>query len=196
MVAGHKETYLVAQRLRPCPARDVMGMKTYAFLLRSHGVQHDWRFREKPANRRAWRLSDEDLQHEWCQITGAASQRLGQSSSLSALVAAVRSMGDLTFAQRAWLQAPEVPPLECWPLRSSSAFNFMPSVERVECRLEVLLLAALKANEFVPHASDFPAVEFNCKVSQWQAQEAKVRSREREQVRNVASAFIAFTHAP
>ena len=31
----------------------------------------------------------------------------------------------------------------------------MPSVERVECRLEVLLLAALKANEFVPHASDF-----------------------------------------
>ena len=44
MMGGHKETYLVAPRLCPCPARDVMGMKMYAFLLRSHGVQHDWRF--------------------------------------------------------------------------------------------------------------------------------------------------------
>ena len=112
MTARDKDTYLVAPRFCPRPARDVMGMKPYAFLLRSHGVLHDWRFREKPANRRAWRLADEDLQHEWCQITGAASQRFVQSSSLSALVAAVRSMGDLTFAQRAWLQVPEVPPLE------------------------------------------------------------------------------------
>ena len=112
-------------------------------------------FEKKPVNRRAWRLSDEDLQHEWCQITGAASQRLGKSSSLSALVAAVRSMGDLTFAQRAWLQAPEVPPLECCPLTLDCEFNFMPSVERVASRLQMLLLAALKANEIVPCASDF-----------------------------------------
>ena len=157
MMGEQKEFYLVAPRLCPCPARDVMGMKTYAFLFRSHGVQHDWRFREKPANRRAWRLSDEDVQHEWCQITEAASQRLGQSSSLSALVAAVRSMGDVTFAQRAWLQAPEVPPLECWPLTSHFEFNLMPSVERVVGRLQMLLLAALKANETVPCASDFPS---------------------------------------
>ena len=150
-----KEFDLVAPRFSPRPAQDVMSADEYAFLLRSHGVSHDWQFRQKPANRRAWRLADEDLKHEWRQISGAASQRLGQSSSLAALVAAVRSLGELTFAQRAWLQAPEAPPLECWPLASPSEFSFMPSVERVECRLEVLLLAALRANEFVPHASDF-----------------------------------------
>ena len=193
-----KEFDLVAPRFSPRPAQEVMSADEYAFLLRSHGVSHDWQFREKPANRRAWRLADEDLKHEWRQISGAASQRLGQSSSLAALVAAVRSLGGLTFAQRAWLQAPEAPPLECWPVASpSGSFSFMPSVERVECRLEVLLLAALKANEFVPHASDFfPVAEFKCKVLQWQAQCAKVRNRERELVHSVASALIAFLHAP
>ena len=38
--------------------------------------------------------------------------------------------------------------------------------------------------------------EFKCKVLQWQAQCAKVRSRERERVHSVASALIAFHHAP
>ena len=155
MTVEGKEFDLVAPRFSPRPAQDVMSADEYAFLLRSHGVSHDWQFREKPANRRAWRLADEDLKHEWRQISGAASQRLGQSSSLAALVAAVRSLGGHTFAQRAWLQAPEAPPLECWPLASPSEFSFMPSVERVECRLEVLLLAALKAHEFVPHTNNF-----------------------------------------
>ena len=73
----------------------------------------------------------------------------------------------------------------------------MPSVERVECRLEVLLLAALKANEFVPHASGFfPVADFKCKVLQWQARSREVARAERERVNNVASALISFTHAP
>ena len=42
----------------------------------------------------------------------------------------------------------------------------------------------------------FPVAEFKCKVLQWQAQCAKVRSRERERVHSVASALIAFHHAP
>ena len=73
----------------------------------------------------------------------------------------------------------------------------MPSVERVECRLKVLLLAALKANEFVPHASDFfPVAAFKCKVLQWQARSREVARAERERIENVASALIALTHAP
>ena len=72
-----KKFDLVAPRFSPRPAQDVMSADEYAFLLRSHDVSRDWRFREKPANRCAWRLADEDLKHEWRQINGAASQRLG-----------------------------------------------------------------------------------------------------------------------
>ena len=46
------------------------------------------------------------------------------------------------------------------------------------------------------HQRLFLVAKFKCQVLQWRAQCAKVLSRERERVRNVASALIAFTHAP
>jgi len=210
--------YLVAPRFCQRPARDVMSSREYTWLLRSYGFRHDWQFRHRCAYTRAWRLTAQDLLNEWSVVGKVAAQHLESASAIASLVDAVRCLGELTLVQRTWLQMQGARVMNvfepgsrqyfsswsparsrsddgCWPDGGRLSLTPHTAAERLEKRLERLLLAALRIHG-APCRLDVSGsvAEFHRKVPEWRRQSKFVIAAEKDRMRSVASTLLALEH--